>query len=101
MAAAWQPTRLAPRGRMNIRLDSLRLRGQEGITDMRRRSPRIEHEGWLGDLGKEKLNLNLNLRPSKQTPEPLPKPNVHRALLWIALFVLFLIVVTVLELAAR
>lgn len=70
---------------------------------MRRRSPRIEHEGWLGDLGKEKLylNLNLNLRPSKQTPEPLPKPNVRRALLWTALFALMLIAITILELAAR
>ena len=68
---------------------------------MRRRSPRIEHEGWLGDLGKEKLYLNLNLRPSKQTPEPLPKPNVHRAMLWTALFALMLIAITILELAAR
>ena len=68
---------------------------------MRRRSPRIEHEGWLGDLGKEKLYLNLNLRPSKQTPEPLPKPNVRRAMLWTALFALMLITITILELAAR
>ena len=68
---------------------------------MRRRQPRIEHEGWLGDLGKEKLYLNLNLRPSKQTPEPLLKPNVRRAMLWTALFALMLIAITILELAAR
>ena len=68
---------------------------------MRRRSPRIEHEGVFGDIGKEKLYLNLNLRPSKQTPEPLPKPNVRRAMLWMALFALMLIAITILELVAR
>ena len=68
---------------------------------MRRSQPRIEHEGWLGDIGKEKLNLNLNLSPSKQTPEPLPNPSIKRAMLWMVLFALMLIAITILELALR
>ncbi len=47
-----------------------------------------------GSYGLEREHIQTDLGPP-------PKPDVRGALLWIALFVLFLIAVTILELALR
>lgn len=65
---------------------------------MKRNRPHIEHGDLHGNIG-----LDLNLNPPKQSlePEALPQTSIKRAMLIAALFVLFLIIITVLELALR
>ena len=68
---------------------------------MKRNRPRIEHESIFDNIGGGRLDLILNPPEQSLEPEFLPQPNIKRALLLTALFVLFLIIITVLELALR